>query len=498
MIGPASSPLALFYIMERLKVKKYNYLNAAPGGGKTHWANNYIINNPARYLIVRDRLDAIAEHVSSLSTIPTRIITSAQQKCVRSAIRDAPCWHHEVHQAVFITHNAMLMSDFSEWEGWHIIIDETPSIFFEFESVTNISADFFAKNYKLTPVKKLKDWHQIELSEAGFDLSPSEIAADEALRVFRPLHEKIAASTVPPKGMAIRKSKQTNPVRNPVLINIGDFDEMRDRRRWSAWSNWSIEALAPFESVTIMANNFDQSLTFKTIQKLHPKIEWNAIEIEPRNYRKRAVHIEYFAANHTASRYLFESAKGQENLRKIAKHLSKETEQIVTCNESMQPYLAEIGGKKMSPIQSGSNRYDHLHRATMLYSAKPSPEIITILEAIGLSGDHWIESVEYEAILQFMCRTSVRDPNSTAPVTFRVYDARQAGFLARFFRSLPHCEVTMELVDLGFAEMERNVGRPKLEFTPEEAEARKVADKAAAARRAKEYRARKKAAKAAA
>lgn len=77
-----------------------------------------------------------------------------------------------------------------------------------------------------------------------------------------------------------------------------------------------------------------------------------------------------------------------------------------------------------------------------------------------------------------MCRPSICDPKSSETVTLTVYDKEQADYLAAYSRDQPHCEVSVELIDLGFADVERTKSGVKARvLTVDEAEAKKLARK---------------------
>jgi hypothetical protein len=64
-------------------------------------------------------------------------------------------------------------------------------------------------------------------------------------------------------------------------------------------------------------------------------------------------------------------------------------------------------------------------------------------------------------------------------VTLTVYDKQQADYLAAYSQDQPHCEVSVELIDLGFADVGRTKSGVKARvLTVDEAEAKKLARKA--------------------
>ena len=84
----------------------------------------------------------------------------------------------------------------------------------------------------------------------------------------------------------------------------------------------------------------------------------------------------------------------------------------------------------------------------MLYAAKPNPNIRAVLDAIGIESGAWIETNEFETILQFVTRTSVRDVNSAEQAAVYVFDRWQADYLMRFFDTQGHIVADLEWIDL--------------------------------------------------
>lgn len=70
--------------------------------------------------------------------------------------------------------------------------------------------------------------------------------------------------------------------------------------------------------------------------------------------------------------------------------------------------------------------------AAMIYSARPSDNVRAVLGSVGVTPEEWTATTEWETILQFVTRTSIRDVASGAETTVYV---RQAGrFLAGLLR----------------------------------------------------------------
>jgi hypothetical protein len=107
--------------------------------------------------------------------------------------------------------------------------------------------------------------------------------------------------------------------------------------------------------------------------------------------------------------------------------------------------------------------------AAAIYSAKPSSNLRALLTALNLDPTIWTRSVEFETILQFVTRTSVRDPANGTPIFLWVFDLEQAIYLKEYFDTLPHVSAAMCHVPLGLElAPSKKGGRPALVLTPEE------------------------------
>lgn len=107
------------------------------------------------------------------------------------------------------------------------------------------------------------------------------------------------------------------------------------------------------------------------------------------------------------------------------------------------------GRSYLSPRQAGTNDFQHISHAVAIYSAKPSPNLISLLKLLGVKPDAWTRSVEHETILQFVTRTSIRDAGNSSPVHLWVFDRAQALYLKEYFDGLDYVLATMTLVENG-------------------------------------------------
>jgi len=457
-----------------------NYDDSGCGDGKTHRAMRSMTEVGGRHLYVVERVDTMTERARELQSIATelgRFITTDSIRAnadhrlagrsVTARVETIPD-DYRTHQniVVFITHEAMKLANFESFagEGWSIWIDEVPDILDQGKHRFCETWPKLEEMYQLHPTAK-GNWSRATVIDGAPDIRA--LAQDDGLEMLRPFHRRLS-----------------DP-RRDVFVNITKWDELAVRGKELSWySLWCPNDLQHFEGIFLLGNRLKSSATVAILQAKWPEIEWRQMRSSPRRFAWRNVKITYFAESHCASRALFSSERGQDNLRKIAEYIDFRVppgEHIWSCNERYRSELDGLGGRWLSPRQSGSNRHSRVTNATMIFTAKPEPSVRAIYERLGIDPDLFTVSAEREIILQFICRTALRLPDDMRDVRLWVYDRAQAEYLRDYFADDPRgyvkCELRLE--NLGFAYQQRDSkpGRRKVALTPEQAEAKKVADR---------------------
>ena len=166
------------------------YDDSPTGAGKTHRQIEYITNRECKVLFIVERIDRFKElrlEIDKCATINgtrpwVRTINSQSGNRSNSVARKIEALPHDYadhsHVIVIATHAAMLMSDFSDFAGWEIIVDEVPS-FLDFEQKkTHLDQAFFDQYYLLTPLAD--GWSGVEATKAGKELTPASVRADDS------------------------------------------------------------------------------------------------------------------------------------------------------------------------------------------------------------------------------------------------------------------------------------------------------------------------------
>jgi hypothetical protein len=401
---------------------------------------------------------------------------------VRQSVEALPDEHPSGHVIAIATHAAMMMSDLTHFDGWHVIIDEVPSVLVLEEKQTKLDTHFFRTNYRLEEC--YDKWSIVTLTDAGHAIDGSDLAQDDSHRHLRIFHQRVRdASCVGGR---------------PVLVNLTDWDDAsRANVKWAWWSLFSIRQLEAFESIIFLGNNFMNSIAAKMLQLWDKNVEWKSTQtISNRPIQRKRVTVRYYSKKRAAISFLT-TEQGRKHVATIAAYIEAASpvtnRSILSGNKKLHDLLGDHFQRAnlLSPRQSGTSKHMNCDHAVMIYAAKANPNVRSIIKAIGVTEADWVASNEHETILQFVTRTSLRDITSSRPVLIDVYAEDQADYLKEFFDTQPHISTALEFVDLDLRrEPYKQVGRPKL--TPDEARIAEIQNKKRNAERVRKYRVRSK------
>lgn len=444
------------------------------GVGKTHAAIEKAVLSNMRWLFAVEKWEGIKELESRITAMAktkgtkpkvVRIMSDPSSKSrmrgmsVKKEIEALPDKYQNGHVIVICSHSAMLMSDFRNFCDWNLVCDEVPSVLDITKMRTKLDVPFFEKYYKLVEVAK--GWSAIILTAAGRNLTGSDLAQDDSHSRLNTLHKTV-------------KSFDAGESCKAPVCNLTCWSEMAlDKVSWVWWSLFSVTNLKAFQSVTFLASRFSRSFTYKMLKDWDKKVDWEFHSSQGhRQFQQRSVSIFYYSESRKAAKSFFEGDVGRKQLSLIGKHIASVTspkQLIWSCNSGAKTELAvnlNPNGFR-APRQAGTDTLMNKTEAAMIYAVKPSNEVRQVLKVINADKSAWVETNEREVILQFVSRTSIRDPNSNQAVQIHVYDKQQATYLHDFFVNQSHNSVTIKYEDLNLPSPSKTPGRPTL--TPEEA-----------------------------
>lgn len=445
------------------------------GSGKTQSAIERIVSLPCKVLFITERKDSFAELDGRFRKAARKAKTDPVIRHIHSGnhggrgvvkrIAELPDDYRPLdHVIVIATHEALLRSDFNGFHGWRIVIDEVPRFLDFQEKHTPLDAAFFQRHYTLTGVAD--GWSIVDLTSAGRALAAADVRNDDSHSHLDLFHARVL------------EAGQPNGTRM-VMCNLPDWSDMKGKKVTWCWASvFSLRALEAFDRIELLGNRFSDDIGSRITSLLdRDDVEWEPLPPLPpqADAVPRAVTIHFFS-DRPSSKVWFGSDNGQQVLREIGQHLSAALppEAIWTANENGdrdQPAPKEVlaldRGTFIKPKQAGTNQFRKLHHAAMIYAAKPCRNLLSLLKLLGISPHLWTQSIEFETILQFATRTSVRDPDSTMPVSLWVFDREQALHLEKYFAAQPH--ITASLVHVPLAidiPAKQKGGRPSVVRTP--------------------------------
>ena len=464
-----------------------NYRDAACGVGKTLAEIIRMVTTPAQYLFAVDRRSAIPERGTEiirqmtaagtnpeivaifsspdgpLPFLPARlqVAEATMRTSVLAEIAALPDRHaHEPHIIVVVTHEGLKQSDLSGFEGWHLIIDETPTAFECDSACTPAMGAFFTTHYTLKPFGPAHS--EVRLRD-DTGLTSARLRQDDTLSRWADFHKRVVS-------------------RRGLITSLRDWSEMGNGRAWSWWSCWSPLEMAAFDSVTICAHAFRRSLTAIVWESVYGA-EINFVPVQTTSSRVwcgRDVLIRYAAPLHTSGSHFWDQPTGRLCLTAWRDWIASEYPEgdrphLLTSNGKLRSIFeaVRIAGEFPTVRVAGSNGWADIHDASICYAAKVRPAEKTVLESLGVDPGEVTRAREHEDIIQFAMRTSIRDPLSTETVRINVYDYAQASMLAAYLAEhYPAMTVETRLEDIGISHvMKPPVGRPRVEKTEVERQA---------------------------
>jgi len=452
------------------------------GVGKTHAAIERAVLHQGLWLFAVERIDSIKEITNRIeamaasknvkvNTVPISSEPDEKQilrgQSVRTEVESLATKYQNGHVIAICSHSAMMMTDFKKFTDWHFICDEVPALLDITKKQTKLDLPFFEKYFELETLTTGKmAWSLFKPTKAGLKLNGSDLVQDESHEHLAKLH------------LITKLAHQQKIAKFPVttLAELGYMEE--DHLYWVWWSLLSISHFEPFKSVHFLASRFMDSMTRKVIESWNKDVNWVPVSLpNVRQFAPRSVSIKYYAEQMAHINFL-KGETGQRHLAAIGSDIqqcAKGTQMIWSANKAFKEALENIFGKNSykKPKQAGTDKLMMNTSAAMIYSAQPANYVLDVLKVFDLGRKDWVRSNEYETILQFVSRTSVRDANSSEEVQIFVYNKAQADYLVEFFEKQPHNVVSCEFVDLGLQYPVSKRGPKKKALTREEAEEKK-------------------------
>jgi hypothetical protein len=339
----------------------------------------------------------------------------------------------------------------------------------------------FRANYGLEPARGAgTGWSRVQVRADA--PGPAMVAADDLVGGATPFHRRALS-------------------RSGVYANLAALEEVESGAEWSWWSVWEAAELAAFDRVLLVGNAFSRSLSRRLMQERPGEghrvrferfdLPWGRRPLAPRR-----LVIRYFTEHPGSTTFWANHPEGQRCIRAVTEWIAANApadRHIYAGNGAIEGVLAQarVMGLRLSPCVAGLDDYDDMEHASILFSAKLTPQEEKALALFGIDAEEVRRSREFEAVLQFLSRCAVRRPDFGGTCFWNVYDGEQARFLQGFVEEHGLGEVTLEHVDVGIGHIVRPRKHKKL--VGEAAAARDAKRRKSNTERVRAHRERKKA-----
>lgn len=458
-------------------------LAGIPGSGKSAKMILEAASAPGRYLFAVPTINLLEEQAERFAEL------AAHTQCVRihskdrkrgsvaRQINDLMSDHSDAdHVAAFITHEAMMEADLSGFHGWHARIDEPPNAITCGKVNLGQSVAVFQQHFALEPFGA--GWSKLRpLGNAASWKSFAEDSMWSSLTDFRKLAMR-------PQGMFIKLTEWSQ-------VNQGSLP-------W--FSLWTPLELRTFESITIAGAGFLSSTAYKVMISTFAELDFRPSVLGKDRVTQPRVRLFYFTQGHRGSTTFWGSSEGRKCLVAAEQWLSANVPDLCfwSGNEAVRHSMEHrLPGKMVSPKVAGLNRYRDATSCAFFYSSKALPQDEVLKSVFELTDADIFAAREVEDVFQFVMRGAIRNPDFGGAYDVYLYSVDQAEHLRDIFATNGLADVELVPVsEAGIMDVSRP-GRPSFStVTPVDREAREKKRKEGNARRNKELRLRKKAAKA--
>jgi hypothetical protein len=355
-------------------------------------------------------------------------------------------------QAIFVTivtHQSLLANDLEHVSG-HVIIDEPIQVWEQRELRLPRSYRSIKDLLKLSGVRDEEvdgpivegDYKTARLvvTKVGKAMAEDDRNRDDSM--FRELHWVVS---------------QANRPNSRVYVPWDQFNALDEnaRNNLDVLVTLTPSHLAPFEKVFMAAAEFDtlfikkiwEDLYGATFSKMDMSTSWQ--RSTPLSDRVTV----FYALEHSNISKTSLSDNGKEQARNLGAMVAefwKGQPFIWSTNKPFREAMAlpatvvnkhgDTVEAYLSPRSNGINQYSNVHRACWLGAMKlPNDHVTIIKDAFGQDAKQMLlENYELYAVLQFVCRTNIRDFRSSEPCEFIVGDKAQAEFLKRIMKLPDH------------------------------------------------------------
>lgn len=471
-----------------IQKSNFSFIDGRPGAGKSVAAREDIAKryNRREKIAIATQTTALSEEYQNYfekAGIKSKVFTvKTHEKGVGRGVKR---YLRECDGTILIFNQSVLFNSELDGEGWTLFIDEIPSIF------KPITIKFDLGN----PLKARGHYEQRELLKRMMcyeDWEFNNQSGVEGYRVVKKTEGMAAASLADmytngdeEEGIYCLKDnvrklmKYVSDINRRVYIDAVSakkFFEGADKVILTFYVVDQPASVSSFDSVVFIGANFKKSFLYR-IWGESASFQSNtslAGKLNHQDFSGRDIKI-FYVSYHTFSKSLFKKI-GEGVERAGYKTIVNATERVVAdvfgdahhiycLNHKKDASDEDIiwslkNGTSVSPNPRGLNCYRDCDVAIHLAALNLDPWTLQFLHKFyGISPAEAREAHTFEMVLQFLCRTSIREADSTQKVIFVVGDKETAEYLARYF-----CREKgdVEFLDIGIEELrEQHKAPPK-------------------------------------
>jgi hypothetical protein len=435
-----------FWLIQHRDSVVIKYCSGAPGRGKTHalialaveLANegkNILIMMPTKELIDKTVKEELSKHGPLPPYVELHGGTIKGERvpvAIADYMRETSRAGNPSGQIVFITHAALpLLELLPCLKDWHLLIDE------ELQIVCAPSHNIPDSHRVLTKRLRLKRGNKYF----------GRVLKNEGLKVLAKNEDEEYGHKVVRDEMVAMLSDTLRRVTNENWdAHIGREQLKKLRKGTGKTLQFHMvmlpKLLGKFASVRVVGADLEKGLMMRVwgglglvtfvedkdlVQRLRPSAE----------YKERPVRVLYAFAEPWSANFKrkvgVDGRTAEQALSKYA-HNHLGTQVLWLSNAGRKgSTVHKIMGRNGTPMPCkphGLNGYSNRHVCAILSSQLPSPEHFKFMAALGVSPDDLRQLIYYSTVHQAATRTSLRDPDSTEPVTILVPDLGAAEYLA--------------------------------------------------------------------
>jgi hypothetical protein len=448
---------------------QYHFVEGECGEGKTEWMLDMLATKPARYLVCLPRITMIREvyrrltkkypnfeaarnyHIETIYTDMANDIRDAEDNPDDQHSANGTSVTYQVSKfrekigtqravILFITHAALLLSDWHLWQDFYLIVDEVPEPYQTHSRDFRKTADYMRKH--IEAAESETNYHRLGLTTEGHKKVGVDGGFDDNEGVLKGLLE------------AIKRPNQN------VYAYKESWDQM-DTQRVLLMRLLQAGFIRHFRQVTIMGDEFTRSMLAMTFVNKYG-VEWvKHPDWNPRWTRatplKDRVRLFYFASKDEPRgsvtgyterslipkiiKWFQDNNPGQTLIttNRRFEHLFEKPDDTHIDTAEREGIYRERNGKKIDllwvpPKLAGTDIYKDMTNVAFFAALRPGgDEVAFVRKSLLITEADVIRWREYNTLFQFVMRICLRKFKSGEVANVYVYDEWQAEYLRERF-----------------------------------------------------------------